>query len=81
MNNAFCTPDRLCRTMRSLIEHDEGAYGFHLWKKVEGGKLVTKGVLYKSKRNSSRPIALNTCPWCEQRINWGAVSGAWSAEK
>lgn len=67
---SVCTQELLCRSMRDFIEHDEEKPGFHIWKKVEGGKLVTKGVMYKA-RGRKRHIILNRCPWCEAEIKWG----------
>ena len=46
----ICNEHTLCSHLSEFIETDESKPGFHLWKKVENGKLVTKGVLYQTKK-------------------------------
>lgn len=66
----ICNEHKLCSHLSEFIEVDESKPGFHLWQKVENGKLVTKGVLYKPK-NKKRLLVLNRCPWCEAELKWG----------
>lgn len=66
----ICNELTLCIHLSEFIETDESKPGFHLWKKVENGKLVTKGVLYQTK-NKKRAMILNRCPWCEAELKWG----------
>jgi len=66
-----CNEHTLCSHLSEFIEVDERKPGFHLWRQVQDGKIVTKGVLYDSKRKGKRPFALNRCPWCEAELKWG----------
>ncbi len=71
-----CNEKSLCRSMAGFIEPHEEKPGFHLWRKVEGGRIVVKGVLYQSRKKDARPIALNRCPWCEAELKWGMTANA-----
>lgn len=66
-----CNEHSLCSHLSQFIEVDETKPGFHMWRKVEGGRIVIKGVLYVPKRRGKMPIALNRCPWCEAELKWG----------
>ena len=66
-----CSEHGLCSNLDEFIETEEGKPGFHVWKKVEGGKLVMKGVFFQPKKSGKRSIMLNRCPWCEAELKWG----------
>lgn len=65
----ICNEKDLCSTMHKYIERDETKQGFHLWRAVESGKVVVKGIMYHQK--NARPTILNRCPFCEAELKWG----------
>ena len=70
-----CNEYTLCSYLSEFIEVDEDKPGFHLWREVECGRLITKGVVYKSK-GRKRMTILNRCPWCEAELKWGMTTDA-----
>ena len=76
-----CSEKGLCSNLADFIEPREGTPGFHIWQKVEGGKLVMKGVFLQPKKSSKRAIMLNRCPWCEAELKWGLQPMDGSTEK
>lgn len=60
-----CTPESLCAPLYEFVEPDDTKQGFILLRRVEGGKIVTKGVAYRPKGKDKKPFLLNRCPFCE----------------